>query len=175
MGETLTPLSSLVGAIEPFEVGVGVFWVFWLLTDTVSIISLSPLLTLEPVLSFPTPTASRKRLYNPLRPFCIISPANPLFSALEEEDGGEANSLKVVRVSERQAVLCILSKAWASCSLSTEAGPETEAREPRREPRPSGSKLGGAEGLGESCEDMVVLAEYAQRVSRRYCLYGPVS
>ena len=51
-------------------------------------------------LSFPPPTAPRNRLYNPLSPFCIISPAIPFVSTPYEETGGEANSLKVVSVSD---------------------------------------------------------------------------
>jgi hypothetical protein len=153
-GDAVMPLSSLVGAIEALEVGVVTFWLF---KEEVSKLSLSPLFDVGGVLSFPAPTAPRKRLYNPLRPFCTISPANLLLSALEEEGGGGANSLKVVRVSELDAALWILSRAWASCSLSTGADPERDAKEPRRDPSPRESK--GAwpnEVLGESWEDMVI-------------------
>lgn len=93
----VTPLSSLVGTVDAFEVGVAALL---LLTDTLSMLSLSPLFEDGPIFSFPTPTAPRNRLYSPLRPFCIISPANPLLSEFEEEGGGDANSLNVVRVSD---------------------------------------------------------------------------
>lgn len=87
-----------------------------------------------------------------------MSPANPLLSDIEEEGGGEANSLNVVRVSGWHAVLCILSKAWASCSLSNGVEPDKDAKEPRREPRPRGSKGGTVEALGESWEDITSFA-----------------
>jgi hypothetical protein len=97
MGEAVIPLSSLVGPPDPLDVGVTAFWLFM---DTLSKLSLSPLFDTDPVLSFPAPTAPRNRLYNPLKPFCISSPASPLVSVFEEEGGGDANSLNVVRVSE---------------------------------------------------------------------------
>lgn len=115
-------------------------------------LSLSPLCDVGALLSFPPPaTTPRKRLYNPLSPFCIISPVRPLLSTLEVGGGGEANSLNVVRASEWDAVLCIWSKAWASCSLSTGVDEEREANEPRRDLSPRLSKgVGPTEALGES-------------------------
>jgi hypothetical protein len=152
-GDAVTPLSSLVGAIDPLEVGVVELWLFM---DTFSMLSWSPLLDAGPGLSFPTPTAPRNRLYSPLRPFCMISPAKPLLSRFADEGGGEANSLKVVSVSEWLAVLCILSKAWANCSLSTGADPVIEARDPRRDRRPRGTTDGTlVEVLRESWEDIL--------------------
>lgn len=112
-------------------------------------------------MSFPAPTAPRKREYNPLRPFCIRSPAKPLLSEFDDEGGGDANSLKVVRVSERLAELCILSKAWASCSLSIGVEPESDARDARREPKPSVLEEGGpTEDCGESWDAMINLHRY---------------
>jgi hypothetical protein len=96
------PLSSLVGAFDDFEVGVVVLALF---AETVSTLSWSPLVDICADLSFPPLTAPRNRLYRPLRPFCIISPANPLLSGFVDDVGGEANSLKVVRVSDWLAVL----------------------------------------------------------------------
>lgn len=63
-------------------------------------LSLSPLYDVGALLSFAPPTTPRKRLYSPLNPFCIISSARPLLSILEEDGGGEENSLNVVRASE---------------------------------------------------------------------------
>lgn len=63
-------------------------------------LSESPLCDVGALLSFAPATTPRKRLYNPLRPFCIISSARLLFSTVEDEGGGEANSLNVVRASE---------------------------------------------------------------------------
>jgi len=74
IGERVAMLSSLVGAIEPLELGVGVPV---LLIDAVSTLSLSPLFVDGLFFSFPAPTAPRIRLYNPLSPFCMISPAIP--------------------------------------------------------------------------------------------------
>jgi hypothetical protein len=86
-----------VGAIDPLEVGVAELGLFM---DILSMISWSPLFDADPGLSFPTPTAPRNLLYSPLRPLCMISPAKPLLSRFADEAGGEANSLKVVSVSE---------------------------------------------------------------------------
>jgi hypothetical protein len=58
-GDIVVPLSSLVGAADDFDVGVGVL-LLWI--DTLSILSLSPLFDEGPDFSFPTPTAPRKRL-----------------------------------------------------------------------------------------------------------------
>ncbi len=90
-------LSSLDGAMEPFEVGVGVVWLF---SETVSTLSASPLFEAGPLFSFAPLTAPRNRLYNPLRPFCTSSLAIPLVSDSADGGGGDANSLKVVRDSE---------------------------------------------------------------------------
>jgi hypothetical protein len=133
-------------------VGVAVVWLF---TDAPSILSLSPLFDGGPVLSFPPVTAPRKRLYKPLRPFCIISPARPLFSGLEEEGGGDANSLNVVRDSDWLAVMCILSKAWESCSLSMAVLLENEAMDPRRDRSPRGKKVWPG-ATGESLLDIPI-------------------
>lgn len=118
--------------------------------------------------SFPTPTAPRNRLYKPLSPFCMISPASPLLSVLEG-GGGEANSLNVVRVSECDAELCILSRAWESCSLSMAVFPDMEARESRLERWP---KL-PVEATGESLVDMMcgwLLSR--ERLWQKYCVYS---
>ncbi len=97
MGEdAVSPLSSLVGAVEPLEVGVAAVGLF---IDRLSMFSWSPLFDIGLAFSFPPPTAPRKRLYKPLRPLCMISPAIPLLSVFDEDEGGEANSLNVVRVS----------------------------------------------------------------------------
>lgn len=104
------PLSSLVGAIDAFEVGVMLAWLLLEVMEATSAASWSCLFGVV-ALSFPTPTAPLNRLYNPLNPFCMISPVIPLLSVCDDEGGGGANSLKVVRVSDWHAVLCILSKA----------------------------------------------------------------
>jgi hypothetical protein len=59
IGEMVSLLSSFVGAVDAFDVGVGAWW---LVTDTLSILSLSPLFEEGPVFSFPAPTAPRNRL-----------------------------------------------------------------------------------------------------------------
>lgn len=67
-----------------------------------------------------TPTASRIRLYRPLRPPWTRSPARPLLSlAGTELGGGGDRSLNVVKESVLVAEEWILSKVWSSCSLST--------------------------------------------------------
>jgi hypothetical protein len=61
-----------------------------------------------PVPSFPSPpTASRNRLYRPLRPFCTNSPAPVLPSKGSAPSGGGAKSLKVVKDSQRLAEVWI--------------------------------------------------------------------
>lgn len=111
------PLLSLVMfKVEILEVGVPPFW---LEIDTVSWLSFSSLAVELGDLSLLPPTASLKRLYSPLRPFCISSPASPFVSTPEEDIGGDANSLKVVRLSDWDAEVWIASRAWDSCSLST--------------------------------------------------------
>ena len=96
-------LSSLEGAMDPLEVGVGVVWLF---NERVSTVSGSPLLEAVPLFSFAAPlTAPLNLLYNPLSPFCTSSVAIPLVSVAPDGGGGEANSLKVVRESEWLAVL----------------------------------------------------------------------
>lgn len=91
-----------------------------------------------------------------------MSPAKPLFSDVDDDRGGDAKSLKVVRVSDCRAVSCILSSACASCSLSTGADPERDDNEPRLEPRPRGRMDGGpVEALGEPCEDIMKSVEHA--------------
>jgi hypothetical protein len=69
-----------------------------------------------------------------------------------DEGGGGANSLKVVRVSDWHAELCILSNACDSCSLSNGVELEREASDPRREPMLRGNNEGGP--LDESLEDI---------------------
>lgn len=111
-GELDAPLVSLARLdIEALNDGVIVLGLF--VTPALSL-ALSSLLCDAGILSFPPPTASLNRVYSPLKPFCINSPVMPLVSVPEEEVGGDANSLKVVRLSEWQAVLCIASRAWAS-------------------------------------------------------------
>lgn len=55
------------------------------------------------LVGLPPPTASRNRLYKPLRPFCTNSPAPGLFSKAGIPSGGGAKSLKVVKDSHRLA------------------------------------------------------------------------
>ena len=149
----VTPLSSLVGAVDTLEVGVAALWLF---TDTLSMLSLSPLFDDGPVFSFPAPTAPRKRLYRPLRPLCIISPARPLLSEFEDGGGGDANSLNVVKVSDWHAVLCILSRACESWSLSIGPTLEREAIDPRRDRSPRGRKDGPGAATRESLVDILI-------------------
>lgn len=80
----------------------------------------------------PAPTASLSRLYRPLRPWCTRSPAAPLLSEAGAAPGGGAKSLKVVRESHWLAEVCILSRVWASCSLSAMELTEMEFMESRR-------------------------------------------
>jgi hypothetical protein len=166
MGDTDNPVSSLMSAIEPLDVGVVAFW---LVTEPDSILSLSPLCDDGTLFSFATPTTPLKRLYNPLRPFCMISPARLLLSMLDEEGGGEANSLNVVRASEWDAVLWIWSRAWANCSLSIGVDPEREDIEPRRDLIPRLSKgEGPIDALGESWEDMALFS-YCEKFKKVGC------
>jgi hypothetical protein len=104
-----TPLISLVRfEVEALNVGVAAFGLF---IDAEPSLRVSSLLCGTAVLSFPPPTAPLMRLYNPLSPFWINSSVIPLGSSSVEVVGGEANSLNVVRVSDREAVLCIASRA----------------------------------------------------------------
>jgi len=141
--------------MDPLEVGVALAWLLVEAMEALSDASWSFLVEAVVAFSFPAPTAPLNRLYSPLKPFCMISPAIPLLSVCEEEGGGEANSLNVVRVSVWHASLCILSKAWDNCSLSIGVGPESEANDPRRDRSPRGIR---DEGLGEWLEDMVGFA-----------------
>lgn len=97
------------------------------------------------------------RLYNPLIPFCINSSARPFASTLVEADGGDANSLNVVSVSDCEAEVCILSRACESCSLSTWDDAKMEARDPRREDIPiaSADGLASTVALLELIDDMM--------------------
>ena len=152
MGDEVSPapLSSRLGSMVPLGVGAALFW---LLIDQTSKLSCPPFVDIEIALWFdPPPTAPRNRLYKPLSPFCMRSPANPLLSVFVDDEGGEPNSLKVVKVSDWHAVLCILSSACASCSLSIGVDPESEASEPRRERRPSCTS---DEAIGESVPDIL--------------------
>lgn len=90
------------------------------------------------------PTASRNLLYNPLRPFCTRSPAPARLSEAGVPSGGGAKSLNVVRVSHRLAEVCILSRAYASCSLSMVD--DMEVVEPRRGLKLIGDPSGPGEG-----------------------------
>lgn len=90
-----------------------------------------------------------------------------LFSGYDEEGGGEENSLKVVSEFEWLAVMCILSSAWANCSLSTWARVELEMDEVRLDRSPVGINDGGpAGGLGESVEDMIETRGLLKSMSR---------
>lgn len=153
-GDTMMPLSSLAVAMVRFVVGVSK-----LLMELDSMLSLSPLFDAGLLLSLPpTPTAPLNRLYRPLRPFCIMSPAIP-WPSLVEEVGGGANSLKVVKVSDSLAVLCILSRAFESCSLSIE--PVREASDPRLERLRGKREEAAMEARGESLVDDILLAKNA--------------
>ncbi len=155
-GDVDTPLVSRSRLdVEFLKVGVPDFG---LLIDAASWLLLSSLLCAVEVLSFPPLTAPRKRLYNPLRPFCISSSAIPFDSTPDDEAGGEANSLKVVRLSDWDAVLCIASSAWASCSLSTCDDPVKDAREPRLERIPKGRVNVDVDPCGEWTDDMTFAA-----------------
>lgn len=59
-------------------------------------------------------------------------------------------------------MLCILSNASASCSLSIGVDAETDASELRRDPKPRVSKDGGPEeACGESWEDILTVLKYS--------------
>lgn len=71
-------------------------------------------------------------------------------------------SLKVVRTSDWLAEVCILSKAWARCSLSICETVEMELKDSRRALRSS------VEGMeGEKSDRMGVLGSMAVRDGRR--------
>lgn len=121
-----------------------------------------------PLAAAPTaPTASRIRLYNPLNPFCTKSPASPLLSESGRPPGGGAKSLKVVKVSHWLAEVWILSRAWASCSLSTCEDVDWEAIESRR-PRTLGAVEMLAGLIGTGLEDellpLAAIVHVAQEV-----------
>lgn len=156
-GDAVKVPSSVTDTVDILGVGVARFW---LLIDMLSILSLSPLLDNVPGLSLPAPTAPLNRLYSPLKPFWTRSPVSPLLSLRDVDGGGDANSLKVVRLSEWHAALCILSKACDNCSLSTGADPDKDAIDPRRDRRPSGMKFeedAPKDCLGELFEDILTM------------------
>lgn len=66
--------------------------------------------------SLAAPTEAFSRLYRPLKPLCTISSAKPRPSPLLP-GLGDAKSSNVVRVSDREALVCISSKAEESLSL----------------------------------------------------------
>ena len=100
-GEFDAPLISRVRLeVEALKDGVPGFELFADAETFPELQELSSLLCNVKDLSFPPPTAPRNRLYSPLSPFCIISPAIPFDSTPDEDTGGEANSLNVVRVSD---------------------------------------------------------------------------
>lgn len=79
----------------------------------------------------------------------------PLVSVPEEEVGGDANSLKVVRLSDWQAVLCMASRAWASCSLSTCPALVKDANEPLLDRDPRGILRVVVEALPDVLDDIL--------------------
>jgi hypothetical protein len=98
IGEFDAPLISRVRLeVEALKDGVPGLELF---VDVEMLPEVTSLLCIAKAFSFPPPTAPRNRLYSPLSPFCIISPAIPFGSTPDEDTGGEANSLKVVRVSD---------------------------------------------------------------------------
>ena len=135
------------------------------LNNGVIVLGLLVMLALSPVLSsllcdagnlsFPPATASLNRVYSPLKPFCISSSVMPLVSVPEEEAGGDANSLKVVRLSEWQAVLCMASRAWASSSLSTCPVLGKDANEPLLDRDPIGILRVVVDALPDVLDDIL--------------------
>ena len=64
-----------------------------------------------------------------------MSPAVPLLSAGGAPPGGGPKSLKVVKIPDWLADVWILSRAWASCSLSTCEPADVDVVESRRDRR----------------------------------------
>lgn len=139
--EAIIPVSWAIPLVGLLIVGVVAFG---LPRDALSCAFISPLIEVVGDLSFPAPTAPRKRLYRLLSPFCMSSPAKPFDSGPAEPVGGEVNSLKVVSVSEWEAALWILSSAFASCSLFIPDDPARETKELRldRKPKDNVASLG---------------------------------
>lgn len=96
----MVPASSLETGVGTVRFDVDVSRLFILPVSTLSPSTFLP----ASAFSFPpTPTLVLNRLYKLVRPFCTNSPVMLAFSV--EEGGGGANSLKVVRVSDWDAVV----------------------------------------------------------------------
>lgn len=103
-------------------------------------------------------TASRKRLYRPLRPCWTSSPATLPFASVDGEvRGGRVKSLNVVSASDWLADVWILSSVLASCSLSTTELVESEFTESRRRRKLTGDGKFVDTGDSVTGRDVVLL------------------
>lgn len=161
--ELVAPLSPRGSADEALEPAPGTVELF---LETPSWFSVS---SASCTVDFPTPTASLKRLYSPLRPCWTRSPAVPLASIVGRLPGGGAKSLKVVRAPDWLADVWIWSSVMASRSLSCEEI-ETDASESRRGRAVPGE--GGVERAKEGGLGALVLAMPLSLVRRGLCSGG---